>query len=118
MHGGDNGEISLTVQFGTGTPPYSYSWTGPSSFTSNSKDIYNLVAGEYICNIIDSNGCQIVAPFNITEPANSFGPVTYTSKDVSCKDGNDGYIEFQIEGSNLPFTFLWSNGETHTIYMI
>ena len=110
-HGDASGEISLTVQFGTGTPPYSYSWTGPSSFTSNSKDIYNLVAGEYICNIIDSNGCQIVAPFNITEPANSFGPVTYTSKDVSCKDGNDGYIEFQIEGSNLPFTFLWSNGE-------
>ena len=54
---------------------------------SNTKDIYNLVAGEYICNIIDSNGCQIVAPFNVTEPANSFGPVTYSSKDVSCKDG-------------------------------
>ena len=33
-YNGDNGEISLTVQFGTGTPPYSYSWTGPSSFTS------------------------------------------------------------------------------------
>ena len=60
----DNGEISLTVQFGSGTPPYSYSWIGPSSFLLITKDIYNLSSpGEYICNVIDSNGCQIVATF-------------------------------------------------------
>ena len=111
-YGDDNGEISLTVQFGTGTPPYSYNWTGPS-FSSNNKDIYNLSPGEYICNVIDSNGCQIVAPFNVTEPANSFLQPTFDPvKHVSCKDGNDGYLEFQIEGPNLPFTFLWDNGET------
>lgn len=40
-----------------GTPPYSYSWTGPNGFTSTSKDIYNLSNGLYNLTVTDSNGC-------------------------------------------------------------
>ena len=115
--GEKTGEISLTVQFGTGTPPYSYSWTGPNSFVSYSKDIYNLSAGEYICSVTDSNGCQIVAPYNISQPNNTISSLQlitpdYSGYNISCKDGSNGWIEVNIEGGIPPFSFVWDNGET------
>jgi hypothetical protein len=39
-HGEKTGAISLTIQFGTGVFPYTYSWTGPNLYSSNNKDIY------------------------------------------------------------------------------
>lgn len=41
-----------------GTPPYSYSWTGPNGFSSNSKDIFGLADGLYTLVVTDANGCQ------------------------------------------------------------
>ncbi|MBQ21650.1 MAG: hypothetical protein CMD31_12920 [Flavobacteriales bacterium] len=46
------GEIDLTVI--GGTPPYSYSWTGPNNFTASTQDIFNLEAGAYTVTITDS----------------------------------------------------------------
>ena len=40
-----------------GTPPYSYSWTGPNGFTSNVEDPSNLESGDYTVTITDANGC-------------------------------------------------------------
>ena len=53
----NNGEISLTVQFGTGTPPYSYNWTGPSSFTSNIDSTYDTYLFKFI-NLHFSNASE------------------------------------------------------------
>ena len=120
--GEKTGQISLTVLFGTGTPPYSYSWTGPNSFVSNSKDIYNLSAGEYICTVTDTNGCQIVAPFNISQPNNTISSLQlitpdYSGYNISCKDGSNGWIEVNVDGGIPPFSFAWDNGEvTQNIY--
>ncbi len=48
----NTGEIDLNVI--GGTPPYSYSWTGPNSFTASTQDISNLEVGAYTVTITDS----------------------------------------------------------------
>ena len=67
-NGGNDGYIKLTITGGSGN--YLYSWTGPGSFTANTKDISGLEAGTYTCTILDVNGC-ILTPlptFNLIEP--------------------------------------------------
>jgi len=113
-HGEKTGSISLTIQFGTGVSPYTYSWTGPNFYSSNNKDIYNLGAGEYTCTVTDTNGCEVEVSYNITEPQNSItlfslNTSNYTGFNVRCKGGSDGWIKLDLYGTP-PFTFLWSNG--------
>lgn len=52
---GMDGAISLTMS--GGTPPYTYSWSGPNSFTSGFEDPSGLEAGSYNCTVTDGNGC-------------------------------------------------------------
>ncbi len=50
-----DGSISLNVN--GGNTPYVYSWTGPSGYASNKKDLTNLVPGTYTVILTDANGC-------------------------------------------------------------
>ncbi|UKN01137.1 T9SS type A sorting domain-containing protein [Paracrocinitomix mangrovi] len=52
---GNDGSINLTVT--GGTAPYSYSWTGPNSYSSTVEDPTNLVSGTYSVTVTDANGC-------------------------------------------------------------
>ena len=62
------GTISVSVTSG-GTAPYSYQWSGPSSFTgntaSNTASISNLAPGYYTLVITDNNGCQITQIYQV-----------------------------------------------------
>jgi gliding motility-associated-like protein len=84
----NNGAINLTVN--SGTPPFTYAWTGPNSFASDIEDPVNLAPGTYNVTVTDANGCTsnssatvkrisiepnlvthditICSPANLTEP--------------------------------------------------
>lgn len=62
----DDGTIDLTVS--GGTPNYSYSWTGPNSFSSTNEDLTGLAAGTYIVTVTDTNGCTNQISVTILEP--------------------------------------------------
>jgi len=51
----NTGAIDLTVT--NGTSPYTYSWTGPGTFTANTEDIANLALGTYDVTVTDANSC-------------------------------------------------------------
>ena len=60
----ENGTITLFANPTSGTPGYSYSWTGPDGFTSTIQNptISNAgtaKAGIYIVTVTDNNGCII-----------------------------------------------------------
>ena len=67
VYGGSDGSIDVTVT--GGTPSYTYSWTGPGSFTSALKDITGLEAGTYILNVTDANGCVSSISVTISQPS-------------------------------------------------
>lgn len=48
-----------------GTPPYSYSWTGPNGFSSTDKDIFNLSNGLYTLTVTDANGCTQTVSYEL-----------------------------------------------------
>ena len=64
--GGNNGSIDATVN--GGTSPYTYSWIGPSGFTSSFEDITGLIAGTYNLTVTDAVGCLISLSVSINEP--------------------------------------------------
>ncbi len=64
--GANNGSIT-SFPIG-GTPPYTYSWTGPNNFTSNTRSINNLQPGVYSLEIIDKQFCTKSFTQIITEP--------------------------------------------------
>lgn len=55
--GAANGSASVTVN--GGTPPYTYSWTGPNNFTGTTASISGISGGSYSVLVTDANGCTI-----------------------------------------------------------
>lgn len=109
--GDSSGIIDATINGGVGS--VSSLWTGPNGFSSSSQSIGGLVAGTYILNATDQNGCSALDSLDLTQPiaalSNSFTTSMYPSGDaVSCADGSDGWIDLTINGGTGPFTYLWN----------
>lgn len=105
-YGTDDGSISVTVS--GGTPPYSYSWTGPGGFNSSSEDISGLEPGNYSLIVTDANLCTFnLGPISISEPA-EIVITTDLVTNVSCNGGNDGAISVSVTGGIAPLNFMWT----------
>ena len=97
---------SITVTGSGGFAPYSWSWAGGQPTAT----ITGLAAGTYTVTMQDLNLCTHTIPVSV---ANATGPVaSIIAVDVSCNGLNDGTATITTTGGNLPFTYLWSNGQT------
>ena len=98
-----------------GTPPYSYSWSNAASTDS----IFNLMAGNYVITITDSNGCAKLDSILLTEPTLLVVSPTagiYPSGDnISCNGASDGTINTIVTGGAAPYSYLWSSSPTDTL---
>lgn len=108
---GDNsGSIETTVS--GGTEPYSFLWTGPNGYSSNSEDVINLFAGEYCLTVTDANGCQGTECITLTEAPGidyTFDVFEYPNGlNTSCGDACDGSIDLTISGGAPPIVFSWT----------
>jgi hypothetical protein len=61
--GAGDGSIDISVDGGNGG--YSFSWTGPDSFTSADEDLTGIVGGEYTVTVTDANGCSVSETFGV-----------------------------------------------------
>lgn len=106
------GSIDATVT--GGVLPYSYFWTGPSSFTSNLQDIISLYSGLYHLNIQNANGCDY-GPMNvfINQPSLLTISAIQTSS-VSCNGAQDGAINATPNGGTLPYLISWTGPSGYT----
>ena len=59
-HAGNDGTITVTAS--GGTPPYTYSWTGPGGYTANTAAIAGLVLGDYTVIVTDALSCSVTIP--------------------------------------------------------
>jgi uncharacterized protein YjdB len=105
-----NGIATMTTT--GGTVPYQYNWSDIGSGASTRSGIN---AGDYIVTVTDQNGCSTITTFSNT-------PLTLSlfNIDPTCgKDGNggvmirqDGEIYLKTEGGTIPYSIIWSNGQT------
>ena len=114
-NGGNDGSIAMTIAGGSRN--YLYSWTGPSGFTSSSKDITGLKAGDYTCSVKDLNGCVLTPSplFHLTEPSVLVlnPPLTSVSNDgaynINCYGANTGWINILVSGGSIGnYKYNWS----------
>jgi gliding motility-associated-like protein len=102
--GQPNGSINLSVAGGSGV--FSYSWTGPNSFTANTQDLTGIVGGEYIVEVIDTNGCSVFDTINVT--LKPLVTATGTISNSTCNTSCNGAIDLTVATGEDPFSFAWS----------
>lgn len=102
--GGATGSISLAVSGGSGA--YSYNWSTGGTGSS----ITGLAAGTYSATITDdTTGCSATISATVNE--NSSIVLTPSSSTESCGQ-SDGSASVSPAGGVLPYTYLWSTGDT------
>lgn len=101
----NNGSIDITPI--GGTPPYSYAWSNGAT----SQDVSNLSEGTYTVTITGGNGCTATNSATMTNPPPLDAFVAGASN-ITCAGNADGFIDVQVTGGTLPYTFIWNNGAT------
>jgi hypothetical protein len=100
--GSSNGAISITV--GGGTQSYTYSWAGPSGFSSTAQNINTLIAGTYRLTMTDANQCSYTASYNVDS-----NPAIVVNASVSdATRSPNGTITLTTTGGTPQYTYLWS----------
>ncbi|WP_339924584.1 PKD domain-containing protein [uncultured Cyclobacterium sp.] len=99
--GASDASIDLNPSGGTGN--YTYSWSGPDSFSAFESSIQNLSAGTYSLELTDENGCLIERTYEITEPNELIVSEDLPSKvPVACFGESNGAFTINIDQSSLP----------------
>ena len=102
---GTGGEISLTVI--GGTAPFVYAWSNGET----GNVISNLTAGTYYFTVTDNHGCTNNDSLKLTAPTAI--TLTMTPTDITCGGTATGSMSVQVNGGNVPFTYVWSTGSTN-----
>jgi gliding motility-associated-like protein len=108
-HGGSDGTIDLTIMGGNGG--YMFQWNNDAT----TEDLVGLGAGNYSVLVTDSFGCEAMAQFTLTSPAQIDIDLQATAA-TSCAASNDGSIATAVSGGVQPYAYQWtgSNGFTST----
>jgi gliding motility-associated-like protein len=106
-NGGSDGEIVVTAS--NGGIPYSYSWDGYPTETTNT--LSGLSAGSYEMTVTDSYNCEVVLNQTLNEPA--LLSITIDSiSDVLCAGESTGAIYTTPQGGTPPYTYTWEEAGT------
>ena len=85
-----------------GTPNYTYKWSnGPVT-----KDLANVVAGNYSVTITDANACTSVQSFVVSQPNDLV--VTGVSTNPACFNSTNGSVDVSVSGGTSPYTYMWN----------
>jgi hypothetical protein len=103
-----NASGALTANVSGGTLSYQYLWSNSQTTASIS-----VSAGTYTVTVTDFNGCTATASAGFEAPAAL--ALTMSSNDVTCAGSFDGTATAQPSNGILPYTYLWSNGNTNKI---
>lgn len=105
-----SGEGAIDIGVSGGTPPYDYIWSNGKL----TEDIGGLGPGNYKCTIVDAKGCQLVTQvFSLSNP-----PALIVNEfviDTATFGMSDGALEVLVQGGTIPYTYLWSSGDTTSV---
>ena len=107
--GAFDGSIDLAVSGGSGS--YSYSWLKDGvAITENTQDLSGLEAGIYTVTISDNveiNRCSYETSFTVAKAKELM--VEASVQNVSCYNGNNGYIRINgVSNATEPVSYFWN----------
>ena len=97
-------DASITLESSGGVAPYVYAWE--NGMQGSSLD--GLEAGEYIVTVTDTNNCQEIQTFTITEPP--LLEANFLVDAPLCNGDLTGAISSTVLGGIAPYNYEWSNG--------
>ncbi|HMQ00064.1 MAG TPA: hypothetical protein PKC24_09800, partial [Cyclobacteriaceae bacterium] len=107
-----NGAIDISVS-PAGT--YTYAWTGPNGFTSNSQDISNLAPGDYEVTVSNTTTACVVTEIYTVQDNSSVIDVTLnnTTGNDACNFPFNGAVSINVSPAGF-YTYAWAgpNGFT------
>jgi len=95
-----------SVQVMGGTAPYTYLW----STSATTASINAVGANKYYVTVTDKNNCT---DNDSVEIIDGIGIVFKVDSNASCTGAADGGASATISGGTSPYSYLWSNGDTH-----
>jgi gliding motility-associated-like protein len=107
---------SITLQDITGgNGGNTFSWEGPS-FTATTRNISNLVAGNYNLTITDSRGCKYTpAVFVVVDTPSSITLSTPSVTNATCNGAQNGSIaNLTASGTTGAVTYAWTGPNNFT----
>ncbi|MDZ4751582.1 MAG: choice-of-anchor L domain-containing protein [Flavobacteriales bacterium] len=111
------GSIDLTVS--EGIEPYTYDWSGPDGFESDTEDLSSLLPGAYCVVVTDQTGCigEICVTIIQTEEliiTSETIPLYGCGFPISCFGECDASIDVENSGGIEPYEYVWTgpNGFT------
>lgn len=95
------------VEISPGIFGYNYQWKGENNFSSTSKDINQLLSGEYVLTVVDNSGC--FAEFKTIIGQSDAIKIDTIIKPISCYGADDAAITLNVSGGNPPYIAEWDN---------
>ncbi len=105
FYDGNDGEIYITASGGMNN--YSYSWSGPNGYISNSEDINGISSGIYWITVSDSTSCWVSDSIFVDQPS-SLTINLDTIINLICFEECNGQIMITADGGDSVYTYLWS----------
>ncbi len=102
--GGSDAVISALADGGTG--PYDFAWNQGQT----TAQIVGLTAGNYTVTVTDLQGCTVSASANVATPTGL--STSANGGATSCFGAHDAIATASVTGGTVPYTFLWSTGQT------
>lgn len=97
----------INLAAGSGTPPYTFDWSGPGGFSATTLNpgINGLFPGEYTMTMTDAMGCTFVQTYFVPAHPDVAVDAIVTP---SCTEYGSGTIAAIIAGGAPPYSFNWS----------
>ena len=94
-----NGELNVSSVAGGlgGVGPYSYSWSGPGTYTGIGANITALYFGDYSVLITDDNGCAMTVGEYLPQP-DELEYTIHTAVNETCYGADNGEFWLYVEG--------------------
>ena len=106
----NNGSVTVTHQGGTGS--YSYHWDPDIPGDTTTSSLTGLITGAYFVTATDlGTGCSETLLGIVANAAGISATIT-ASSDATCETDDDGSATVAGSGGQLPYTYLWPNGDT------
>ncbi len=103
----DSNNGSIASMTSGGSTPYTFSWTGPNSFSAFTSDITSLEIGTYCLTSTDANGCQAVQCETLNAP-DSIQIVLTASGNILCSGSEPASVSSSVTGGFPNYDYAWT----------